>query len=75
MQMRPWLHSNQYHSRWNQQFVSVLVQPRYATLPNIMKAKKKPMEQLTPEVCSPDPVAVTCCFVLGQPPAPCRPLV
>ena len=38
-------------------FVS-LVQPRYATLPNIMKAKKKPMEQLTPEVGGPNPVAV-----------------
>lgn len=27
-----------------------LNQPRYATLPNIMKAKKKPIERLTPEV-------------------------
>lgn len=26
-----------------------LNEPRYATLPNIMKAKKKPLEQLTPE--------------------------
>eukprot|EP00045_Choanoeca_perplexa_P013492 m.153356 g.153356 ORF g.153356 m.153356 type:complete len:257 (-) comp16368_c0_seq3:662-1432(-) len=26
-----------------------LNEPRYATLPNIMKAKKKPMEQVTPE--------------------------
>eukprot|EP00730_Choanoeca_flexa_P013707 TRINITY_DN5616_c0_g1_i2.p1 TRINITY_DN5616_c0_g1~~TRINITY_DN5616_c0_g1_i2.p1 ORF type:complete len:255 (+),score=84.22 TRINITY_DN5616_c0_g1_i2:52-816(+) len=26
-----------------------LNEPRYATLPNIMKAKKKPMEQITPE--------------------------
>ena len=51
-----------------------LVQPRYATLPNIMKAKKKPMEQLTPEVGSPNPVAVTCCLVWVQPPAPCRSL-
>jgi electron transfer flavoprotein beta subunit len=25
-----------------------LNEPRYATLPNIMKAKKKPMEKLTP---------------------------
>jgi electron transfer flavoprotein beta subunit len=27
-----------------------LNQPRYATLPNIMKAKKKPIESITPEV-------------------------
>lgn len=27
-----------------------LNQPRYATLPNIMKAKKKPIETITPEV-------------------------
>ena len=27
-----------------------LNQPRYATLPNIMKAKKKPIEVLSPEV-------------------------
>ena len=27
-----------------------LNQPRYATLPNIMKAKKKPIEALSPEV-------------------------
>ena len=27
-----------------------LNEPRYATLPNIMKAKKKPIQQLTPEV-------------------------
>lgn len=27
-----------------------LNEPRYPTLPNIMKAKKKPIEQLTPEV-------------------------
>ena len=27
-----------------------LNEPRYATLPNIMKAKKKPIDQLTPEV-------------------------
>ena len=29
-----------------------LNEPRYATLPNIMKAKKKPIQQLTPEVQS-----------------------
>ena len=29
-----------------------LNEPRYATLPNIMKAKKKPIQQLTPEVCN-----------------------
>ena len=34
-----------------------LNEPRYATLPNIMKAKKKPIEQLTPEVW---PVAHAC---------------
>ena len=26
-----------------------LNEPRYATLPNIMKAKRKPIEQLSPE--------------------------
>jgi electron transfer flavoprotein beta subunit len=34
-----------------------LNEPRYATLPNIMKAKKKPIEQLTPEVGLPAPHA------------------
>lgn len=28
-----------------------LNQPRYATLPNIMKAKKKPLDVLSPQVC------------------------
>ena len=32
-----------------------LNQPRYASLPNIMKAKKKPIEALTPEALSVDP--------------------
>src|SRR5438093_341170 len=32
-----------------------LNEPRYASLPNIMKAKKKPIEQLTPEALSVDP--------------------
>ena len=27
-----------------------LYEPRYATLPNIMKAKKKPMETVSPQV-------------------------
>jgi len=31
-----------------------LNEPRYATLPNIMKAKKKPMETLTPQALSVD---------------------
>ena len=31
-----------------------LNEPRYASLPNIMKAKKKPIEQLTPEALSVD---------------------
>jgi electron transfer flavoprotein beta subunit len=31
-----------------------LNQPRYATLPNIMKAKKKPLETLTPEALGVD---------------------
>ena len=31
-----------------------LNQPRYASLPNIMKAKKKPLEQLTPEALGVD---------------------
>ena len=32
-----------------------LNEPRYASLPNIMKAKKKPIEQLTPEALVVDP--------------------
>ncbi|MGQ0677753.1 MAG: electron transfer flavoprotein subunit beta/FixA family protein [Rhodospirillales bacterium] len=32
-----------------------LNEPRYASLPNIMKAKKKPIDQLTPEALSVDP--------------------
>ena len=31
-----------------------LNEPRYATLPNIMKAKKKPIEQITPEALDVD---------------------
>jgi electron transfer flavoprotein beta subunit len=31
-----------------------LNEPRYATLPNIMKAKKKPLEALTPEALGVD---------------------
>jgi len=31
-----------------------LNEPRYATLPNIMKAKKKPLETLTPETLGVD---------------------
>ncbi len=31
-----------------------LNEPRYASLPNIMKAKKKPIEQLTPEALGVD---------------------
>ena len=68
MQLRPWLQSSQYHPGWHQQSVS-LVQPRYATLPNIMKAKKKPMEQLTPEVGGPHAVAVVCRPCTGTTPS------
>jgi electron transfer flavoprotein beta subunit len=32
-----------------------LNEPRYASLPNIMKAKKKPIEQITPEALGVDP--------------------
>src|SRR6266446_602557 len=32
-----------------------LNEPRYASLPNIMKAKKKPIEQLTPDALGVDP--------------------
>jgi len=32
-----------------------LNEPRYASLPNIMKAKKKPIEQMTPEALGVDP--------------------
>jgi electron transfer flavoprotein beta subunit len=32
-----------------------LNEPRYASLPNIMKAKKKPIEQITPEDLGVDP--------------------
>ncbi len=32
-----------------------LNEPRYASLPNIMKAKKKPIEALTPDALGVDP--------------------
>ena len=51
-----------------------LNEPRYATLPNIMKAKKKPIQQLTPEVpstrrnrtqCLPAHPSLLCCCTLS----------
>ena len=53
-----------------------LNQPRYATLPNIMKAKKKPIARFSPEVmrhiicpcftCSECPFYPTSCFNIFQ---------
>jgi electron transfer flavoprotein beta subunit len=42
-----------------------LNEPRYATLPNIMKAKKKPIQQLTPEASS-CPVSSMCTPRAGE---------
>ena len=33
---------------WNFPNLSMFIEPRYASLPNIMKAKKKPIEKFSP---------------------------
>ena len=42
--------------------------PRYATLPNIMKAKKKPLESVTPEALGVDPKPRLACLRVTEPP-------
>jgi electron transfer flavoprotein beta subunit len=45
-----------------------LNEPRYATLPNIMKAKKKPLETLTPEALGVDVSARLTTLKVQEPP-------
>jgi electron transfer flavoprotein beta subunit len=45
-----------------------LNEPRYASLPNIMKAKKKPIEQLTPEALGVDPSPRLVTLKVDEPP-------
>jgi electron transfer flavoprotein beta subunit len=45
-----------------------LNEPRYASLPNIMKAKKKPIEQLTPEALGVDPTPRLKVLKVEEPP-------
>jgi electron transfer flavoprotein beta subunit len=45
-----------------------LNEPRYVTLPNIMKAKKKPLETLTPEALGVDVVPRLKTLKVQEPP-------
>jgi len=45
-----------------------LNEPRYASLPNIMKAKKKPVEQMTPETLGVDPKPRLTTLKVAEPP-------
>jgi electron transfer flavoprotein beta subunit len=45
-----------------------LNEPRYASLPNIMKAKKKPIEQLTPDALGVDPAPRLTVLKVEEPP-------
>jgi electron transfer flavoprotein beta subunit len=45
-----------------------LNEPRYASLPNIMKAKKKPIEALTPEALGVDPAPRLKVLKVEEPP-------
>jgi electron transfer flavoprotein beta subunit len=45
-----------------------LNEPRYASLPNIMKAKKKPIEQMTPEALGVDPAPRLATLKVDEPP-------
>ena len=45
-----------------------LNEPRYASLPNIMKAKKKPIEQLTPQALGVDPAPRLKVLKVTEPP-------
>ena len=46
-----------------------LNEPRYATLPNIMRAKKKPLESLTPEALGVDVAPRLTTLKVTEPPA------
>jgi len=46
-----------------------LNEPRYASLPNIMKAKKKPIDVLTPEELGVDPAPRLTVVKVSEPPA------
>ncbi|MGH6977454.1 MAG: electron transfer flavoprotein subunit beta/FixA family protein, partial [Stellaceae bacterium] len=45
-----------------------LNEPRYASLPNIMKAKKKTIEQMTPETLGVDPKPRLTTLKVAEPP-------
>ena len=45
-----------------------LNEPRYASLPNIMKARKKPVETLTPQALGVDPTPRLCTVRVAEPP-------
>ena len=45
-----------------------LNEPRYATLPNIMRAKKKPLETLTPEALGVDVTPRLTTLKVAEPP-------
>ena len=45
-----------------------LNEPRYASLPNIMKAKKKPIETLTPEALGVDAAPRLATLKVAEPP-------
>jgi len=46
-----------------------LNEPRYASLPNIMKAKKKPIEQVTPDELGVDPSNRLQVLKVSEPPS------
>jgi electron transfer flavoprotein beta subunit len=48
-----------------------LNEPRYVTLPNIMKAKKKPLEVLTPQTLEVDVAVGLTTLKVAEPPARC----
>ena len=56
-----------------------LVKPRYASLPNIMKAKKKPLDEKTAEDYGVDTnaalavAAIACAFIYGDTVRPVNP--
>jgi electron transfer flavoprotein alpha/beta subunit len=50
------------------QLTKIVLEPRYASLPNIMKAKKKPIEKLSPEDLGVDLTPVLETIKVTEPP-------
>jgi electron transfer flavoprotein beta subunit len=46
----------------------LITEPRYASLPNIMKAKKKPIEKLTPQELGVDLTPILETLKVSEPP-------